>query len=247
MSISTVTLLIQLVTLAYLTLFINYMLKVQVTTQKANNGGLFKADQVESTIYRAFPYIDKSGNVLFYHVEFREKGKQPSFARWTSINGHWFPQNPNNYIPFYCEHLMDTSDTIIVVNGEWNADALNKMGLTTTSLPMGIDRIYDDVYYENKLMEKRTLLLVGPSETEIFHAKRVYYNLKYDSMCCVAVLPFLDQDTTLEDWLLTTGSKKQLVAEINRQLLHKGYALDAIGRLRQLGEQYKQFIGGQGE
>jgi 5S rRNA maturation endonuclease (ribonuclease M5) len=135
---------------------------------------------IKPTVTARYDYQDECRK-LIYQIERLEP---KSFRiRRPDGNGGWiYKKDDVSIIPYRLPQILKTadfSDQILIVEGEKDADALEKLGFIATCNPFGAGKWPSDFaqYFKDKII----IIIPDNDEPGRAHAKQVYQNLKKDA------------------------------------------------------------------
>ena len=136
---------------------------------------LFNDIQQKSQIEAEYVYRDENNNPLYKVMRFYPK----SFTQAKYVNGEWvFKMHDVRYVLYNLQNVIN-SDVIYFVEGEKDADNLNKIGLvatTTVGGASGFNKHKEE--YIKILANKKIVIIPDNDEAGIKYAKNIYESLK---------------------------------------------------------------------
>lgn len=171
---------------------------------------LFPSQQ-RSRILHTYPYVDERGELLFEAVRFEPK----KFAQ-RRPDGHgdwvWNLQGVRRVL-YHLPAVLDAvkrGATVFFVEGEKDADALARMGLVTTTNPMGAGKgKWRSEYTEQLRGAARVVVLPDKDDPGRAHAAEVAKSLA-GSVGEVRVLDLPGPGKDASDWISAGGTREQL-------------------------------------
>lgn len=127
-----------------------------------------RLDVGEKEIEAAYDYRDENGNLLFQVVRYKPK----SFSQRRLLNEKWV-NNLNNTprVLYRLPELINSTDPVIIVEGEKSVDLLRKYGLNATCNPGGAGK-WQDKYNEN--LKGRNVIIIPDNDPQgIDHAEAI--------------------------------------------------------------------------
>jgi 5S rRNA maturation endonuclease (ribonuclease M5)/DNA-binding transcriptional ArsR family regulator len=164
----------------------------------------------ERKIVATYSYVDESGKVLFEVVRYEPK----AFAqRRPDGNGDWIWNLESVRRVLYklpdVLRAVQSGETIFIVEGEKDADALGGLGLVATTNPHGAGKWRDD--YSQTIKGAHVVILPDKDDAGRKHADQVARSLwGKASSIKVVELPG-DGIKDVSDWLTAGGTKEQLL------------------------------------
>ena len=143
-----------------------------------NMQDLFQEKKEESKILKIvaeYVYRDENNNPLYKVVRFYPK----SFTQAKYVNGEWvFKMNDVRYVLYNLQNVMN-SDVIYFVEGEKDADNLNKIGLVATTTIGGASGFNKHKEEYIKFLENKKVYIIPDNDiTGNKYAQNVYKALK---------------------------------------------------------------------
>ena len=167
------------------------------------------------TLVAVYQYIDIHGNIVSETVKY----ENPKDYRQRRPH----PDQPGKYIwnlkdieviPYNLQSVT-ASDTVYFVEGEKDADALGKIGLTATCNPMGAGKWWDSLtpYFRDKAV----IILPDNDEAGKAHAQLVAAKIKKVTKSIRIIdLPGLLPKGDVSDWLAAGNTKADLLEIVNK-------------------------------
>lgn len=194
----------------------------QSTPKKINNVSLAP----EPKIVKTYDYTDENGKLLFQSVRYDPKDFR---QRRPDGKGGWINSLKNadrvfvvRLVPYNLPGIIK-SKSVIIVEGEKDADNINALGLTATTSPMGAgkweitDKETGEVKkpYNEFFKGKRVVILPDNDIPGRKHGDMVANNLKSIAESVKVVeIPGLDGtpgNKDVSDWLANGGKKEKLI------------------------------------
>jgi 5S rRNA maturation endonuclease (ribonuclease M5)/DNA-binding transcriptional ArsR family regulator len=163
----------------------------------------------ERKIVAVYPYVDESGKVLFEVVRYEPKG----FAqRRPDGQGYIYNINGVRRVLYRLPDVLkavQSGETVFIVEGEKDADALGGLGLVATTNPQGAGKWRDD--YSETLKGAHVVIIPDRDEPGRKHADQVARSLWGKASSIKVVELSGDSVKDVSDWLKAGGTKEQLL------------------------------------
>lgn len=159
-------------------------------------------------VVATYDYRDESGILLFQSVRFEPKG----FSQRRPVNGGWeWGLGSVRRVLYRLPELVNSADrTVLLVEGEKDADRLANLGLVATCNPMGAGKWHDD--YTLTLKNRRVVVIGDNDKPGKEHAESVCRHLlPVAQKVAVLNLDGLPEKGDVSDWLNAGGTKERLV------------------------------------
>lgn len=167
-------------------------------------------------ITATYDYLDEKRALLYQVVRYEPKGF--SQRRPNGNDGWIYSLNGVRRIPYRLPELLaaDVKLPVFVVEGEKDADALAKLGLTATTNPGGAGKWRDD--YSAALKDRCVVILPDNDEAGGKHAREVAQALLSVAQSVRIVrLPELPPKGDVVDWIAHGGTKEKLIELVNAE------------------------------
>lgn len=155
-----------------------------------------------------YDYHDEAGAVLFQVVRFEPK----DFRYRRMVNGKWEWSLGNTRRVLYRLPVIvkEASRTVLLVEGEKDADRLTKEGFLATCNPMGAGKWCDD--YTLSLKNRTVVVIPDNDKPGKEHAENVCKQLlPVAQKVAVLNLEGLPEKGDVSDWLNAGGTKERLI------------------------------------
>ncbi len=192
-----------------------YMAKHSVDYQTAFNALAKEAGlnaEPQRILDKTYDYTDESGKLLFQAIRYEPKGFS---QRRPDGKGGWiYNLNGVQIIPYNLPTVLKAK-SIIIVEGEKDADNLKVIGLTATCNPMGAGKWRKD--YNKYFKDKKVTIIPDNDEPGRKHADTVANNLKgiAESVRVLKLLGLPDKGD-ISDWIGQGGTKERLIELIKQ-------------------------------
>lgn len=192
-----------------------YMLRHEVDFPASKNALAKEAGlttETQKKIVKVYDYVNESGNLLHQTVRFEPKSF--SQRRPDGKEGWIYNLKDVRLVPYNLPEIIKTK-SIIIVEGEKDADNLKALGLTVTTNSMGADKWKPE--YNEYFKDKRIVILSDNDKPGRDHALQVAKNLKsITESIKVIELPDLKEKGDVSDWIAQGHTKEELI-EIIKQ------------------------------
>ena len=122
---------------------------------------LFNGVQKKSEVVAEYLYKDAEGNTLYKVMRFEPK----NFVQAKYDNGNWvFKMTGVNYVLYNLPNVVK-SDVVYFVEGEKDADNLNKIGLVATTTAGGASNFKKKAEQYVKYLEGKTVYIIPDNDT----------------------------------------------------------------------------------
>jgi 5S rRNA maturation endonuclease (ribonuclease M5) len=180
---------------------------VDFTTAKialAREAGL--TTEPPKKIIKRYNYTDETRNLLFQVERYEPKDFR---QRRPDGNGGWvYNLSEVRLVPYNLPGVIKTQ-TIVIAEGEKDADILNRMGITATCNPMGAGKWKPE--YNRFFEDTRVAILPDNDEAGREHAQSIAKNLQgIAESVKVVELTGLTEKGDISDWIAQGGTKEQL-------------------------------------
>lgn len=165
----------------------------------------------------AYDYCDETGAMLFQVVRLEPK----DFRYRRKVNGSWEWSLGNTRRVLYRlpAIVQGAGRTVLIVEGEKDADRLTSLGLLATCNPMGAGKWNDD--YTLSLKGRLVVVIPDNDKPGRDHADTVYKHLvTVAQKVAVLNLEGLPDKGDVSDWLNAGGTKERLI-ELCKEALAK--------------------------
>jgi len=157
------------------------------------------------TLAATYNYVDEHGELRYQVMRF----DNPKTFRQRSSDGSWSIKGIKP-LPYRLPEFNKRNDTILIVEGEKDADSLWNLGLVATCNSGGAGKFPDEIvqYFRNRLV----VILPDNDEAGQDHALLVAFKLRNVATSIRIVnLPDLPIKGDVSDWLKAGGTKETLV------------------------------------
>lgn len=157
------------------------------------------------TLTSTYNYVDEHGELRYQVLRF----DNPKTFRQRSADGSWSVKGIKP-LPYRLPEFNRRNDTILIVEGEKDADALWNLGLVATCNSGGAGKFPDEIvqYFRNRLV----VILPDNDEAGQDHAFLVASKLRNVATSIRIInLPDLPAKGDVSDWLKSGGTKETLV------------------------------------
>ena len=166
-------------------------------------------------IVATYSYLDENGTLLYECVRYEPKDFR---QRSPKSGGGWnWSTKDIERVPYLLPELMaaNPSKWVFVVEGEKDADALNKIGLVATCNIGGAGKWCDD--YNTYFKDRKVVILPDNDEVGQQHGQKVAQSLNgIAALLKIVHLPNLHPKGDTSDWLATGGTSKQLLQIVKK-------------------------------
>lgn len=161
-------------------------------------------------IVETYPYTDEGGTLLYEAVRFRPKDFR---QRKPDGHGGWsWSLNGTRRVLYRLPKVKEASENgrvVFIVEGEKDVAAIERIGLTATTNPMGADKWRDE--YAEALTGAHVVILPDNDDPGRQHAERVAQSLHGKAQSVRIVdLPGLKPKGDVSDWLKAGGTREEL-------------------------------------
>ena len=177
---------------------------------------LFPAKEpIKNSIIAAYDYCDLDGTLLHQCVRFAPKDFR---QRKPDGEGGWIWKTSGRRVPYRWPELVG-HDTIYIVEGEKDANALWSLGLPATCNLGGAGKwAIKETKCLTEIGVERVIVLPDNDVPGISHAQHVAKYMKSASIACsVILLPDLPKHGDVSDWLSQGGTVAQLADLVSQQ------------------------------
>ena len=170
------------------------------------------ATEPQKKIIKTYDYTDESGNLLFQTVRYEPKDFKQ--RRPDGKDGWIYNLQGIRLVPYNLPDVMKAK-SIVIVEGEKDADSLKAIGFTATCNPMGAGKWKTD--YSESFKGKRVVIIPDNDAPGKRHAQTVAKNLKdLTESVKIVELPGLPEKGDVSDWIAQGHTKEELI-EIIKQ------------------------------
>jgi putative DNA primase/helicase len=177
--------------------------------------GLWPTDDGKGRQIAAYDYRDESGALLFQVVRLESKDFR---QRRPNGTGGWiWKLGDTRRVLYRLPELLaaDRNETVWIVEGEKDADALAALGLVATTNPGGAGKWRNE--YNEHLGGRSIVILPDNDATGEGHARHVARELFHvSSSARIVRLPNLPEKGDLSDWLAAGGSRDALLGLVGQ-------------------------------
>ncbi len=164
---------------------------------------------------KAYNYKDENDNLLYQVVRYKPKTFR---QRRPDNNDGWIWGLGNTKRVLYnlksVIQAIKASKVVYVVEGEKDADNLNKMGLTATTGAMGAGKW--DNNYTSTLQGAKVVIIPDNDTPGLEHAEKIASELsKVTKSVKILQLPGLNDKEDVSDWINKGGTKELLISLTN--------------------------------
>ncbi|MEW6714944.1 MAG: AAA family ATPase [Nitrospirota bacterium] len=161
----------------------------------------------QKKIVKEYDYVDESGKILFQTV--RDEPKDFKQRRHDDKGGWIYNLQGVRLVPYNLPEVIK-ADSIIIPEGERDADNLKALGLTSTCNPMGAGKWKEK--YNQYFKGKKAIIIPDADKPGRDHALQIAKNLKgIAESVKIVELPDLKEKQDVSDWLHAGGTKERLL------------------------------------
>jgi 5S rRNA maturation endonuclease (ribonuclease M5) len=168
----------------------------------------YKMRKIETNIEKTYNYQDEKEKLLFQVVRYNNK----KFSqRRPDNNGGWI-WNLKDISPvlYHLPELIQSTDPVLIVEGEKDVDNLRKWELTATTNPMGAGKWKTS--YNKYLKDKEVILIPDHDQPGDQHCQQIGQSLKGITRKTKWLkLPGLKEKEDVSDWIDQGGTKDKLL------------------------------------
>lgn len=171
----------------------------------AKEGGI--PPEPQKKIVKTYDYVDESESLLFQAIRYEPKSFN---QRKPDGKGGWiYNLNSVRLVPYNLPELSK-AESVIITEGEKDADNLKALGLTATCNPMGAGKWRAE--FSQYFKDKRIVILPDNDPQGKNHAQTVAKNIKGISESVKVVeLSGLPEKGDISNWLEKGGTKERLL------------------------------------
>jgi DNA primase len=161
----------------------------------------------QGKIHKTYDYVNETGKLLFQVVRYEPRDFK---QRRPDGNSGWIYNIKDvPLVPYNLPAVIKTK-SIIIVEGERDADRLNSMGLTASCNPMGAGKWRAE--YNTHFKDKKIAIIPDNDDVGNNHAQTVAKNLKgIAESIKIVELPDLPAKGDVSDWIAKGGTKDELI------------------------------------
>jgi len=176
----------------------------------ANVAGI--ATEPKKKILRTYDYTDEAGKLLCQTVRYDPKDFK---QRRPDGRGGWiYDLHGVRLVPYHLPEVLKEK-SVIIVEGEKDADNLETLGLTATTSPMGAGKWRKE--YNEHFKEKHVAILPDNDDLGKKHAQAIAGSLhRVAESMKVVELPGLPHKGDVSDWISQEGTKEALIELIKQ-------------------------------
>jgi hypothetical protein len=170
-------------------------------------------DRYNKKIVATYDYKDEQGNVLYQVVRYNNK----EFSqRQPGNNGGWIWNLQGiNPVLYHLPELIQSTNPVLIVEGEKDVENLEKMGLTATTNPMGAGKW--KISYNKYLKDKEVILIPDHDQPGYQHCQQIGQSLEgITGKTKLLNLPGLGEKEDISDWIKKGGTKEKLLQLIKQ-------------------------------
>lgn len=181
-------------------------------------GALFSKHETE------YQYLDRNGEYQFSVVRIEETGKPKTFRQKTKQGWGLNGTVPLLYNLPNVSKAITEEETVYIVEGEKDADRLNREGLCATTAPMGAGKWRDS--YADDLTWAKVVIIPDNDSVGREHANMIAKSLdgKVKSIKTVS-LPSLPDKGDVSDWLDAGNTVESLLSIVQKNQIETYSAL----------------------
>jgi 5S rRNA maturation endonuclease (ribonuclease M5) len=170
-------------------------------------------DRYNKNIVATYDYKDEQGNLLYQVVRFNPKGFS---QRRPDGNNDWiWNLNDINPVLYRLPELIQSTNPVLIVEGEKDVENLMKWGLTATTSPMGTGKW--KASYNKYLKDKEVILMPDHDQPGYQHCQQIGQSLQgIAGKIKWLELPDLEEKEDISDWIEKDGTKEKLLQLIKQ-------------------------------
>jgi len=170
-------------------------------------------DRYNKNIVATYDYKDEQGNLLYQVVRFYPKNF--SQRRPDGNNGWIWNLRGISPVLYLLPELIQSTNPVLIAEGEKDVDNLVKWGLTATTSPMGTGKW--KVSYNKYLKDKEVILMPDHDQPGYQHCQQIGQSLQgIAGKIKWLELPGLEEKEDISDWIKKDGTKEKLLQLIKQ-------------------------------
>jgi len=169
------------------------------------------ANATDENCTAQYDYLDTDGRCVYSVLRFEETGKKKTFRMWHkhTETGEWIQKVKGiKRIPYQLPEII-RAETVYIVEGEKDVEALRSIGFTATTSPQGVGSWSEEfsVYFTGK----RVIIIPDNDEQGRKHAQDIFKKLlPHTAGIRVVELPNLPEKGDVSDWINAGGTPEEL-------------------------------------
>lgn len=170
-------------------------------------------DRHNKNIVATYDYKDEQGNLLYQVVRFYPK----SFSQRRPDGNNGWIWNLRGISPvlYLLPELIQSTNPVLIAEGEKDVDNLVKWRLTATTSPMGAGKW--KVSYNKYLKDKEVILMPDHDQPGYQHCQQIGQSLQgIAGKIKWLELPGLEEKEDISDWIKKDGTKEKLLQLIKQ-------------------------------
>jgi 5S rRNA maturation endonuclease (ribonuclease M5) len=170
-------------------------------------------DRYNKNIVATYDYKDEQGNLLYQVVRFYPK----SFSQRRPDGNNGWIWNLKGISPllYRLPELIQSTNPVLIVEGEKDVENLMKWGLTATTSPMGTGKW--KASYNKYLKDKEVILMPDHDQPGYQHCQQIGQSLQgIAGKIKWLELPDLEEKEDISDWIKKDGTKEKLLQLIKQ-------------------------------
>jgi hypothetical protein len=170
-------------------------------------------DRYNKRIVATYDYKDEQGNLLYQVVRFYPKNF--SQRRPDGNNGWIWNLRGISPVLYLLPELIQSTNPVLIAEGEKDVNNLVKWGLTATTSPMGTGKW--KVSYNKYLKDKEVILMPDHDQPGYQHCQQIGQSLQgIAGKIKWLELPGLEEKEDISDWIKKDGTKEKLLQLIKQ-------------------------------
>jgi len=170
-------------------------------------------DRYNKNIVATYDYKDEQGNLLYQVV--RSYPKSFSQRRPDGNNGWIWNLKGINPLLYRLPEIIQSTNPVLIVEGEKDVENLMKWGLTATTSPMGTGKW--KASYNKYLKDKEIILMPDHDQPGYQHCQQIGQSLQgIAGKIKWLELPDLEEKEDISDWIKKDGTKEKLLQLIKQ-------------------------------
>ena len=170
-------------------------------------------DRYNKNIVATYDYKDEQGNLLYQVV--RSYPKSFSQRRPDGNNGWIWNLKGINPLLYRLPEIIQSTNPVLIVEGEKDVENLMKWGLTATTSPMGTGKW--KASYNKYLKDKEIILMPDHDQPGYQHCQQIGQSLQgIAGKIKWLKLPDLEEKEDISDWIKKDGTKEKLLQLIKQ-------------------------------
>lgn len=168
----------------------------------------YKMRKKETSIERTYDYQNEKGELLFQVIRYHPK---KFILRRLDNQGSWiYNLQGINPVLYHLPELIQSTDPVLIVEGEKDVENLKKWNLKATTNPMGAGKWRKE--YNQYLKDKEVILIPDHDSPGFQHCRQIGTSLKGIAKSIRWLeLPGLEEKEDVSDWINKGNSKEKLL------------------------------------